>query len=72
MTIIVQIYIRVQHISFQFHICLDPCFNQGQKLSGLSRGDGQFVDVIHTNSGALGQRRPSGDVDFYPNGNEII
>lgn len=46
----------------------DPCFNQGEDLTGLARGDAEFVDVIHTNSGALGKREPMGDIDFFPNG----
>lgn len=46
----------------------NPCFNEGEKLSGLSRGDAEFVDIIHTNNGALGKRDPIGDCDFYPNG----
>lgn len=46
-------------------------FNEGEKLSGLSRGDAQFVDIIHSNSGALGKRDPIGDCDFYPNGYTI-
>ncbi|XP_016980058.1 vitellogenin-1 [Drosophila rhopaloa] len=45
-----------------------PCFNEGEVLSGLMRGDGRFVDVIHSNSGVLGKRDPLGDVDFYPGG----
>ncbi|XP_037026483.1 vitellogenin-1-like isoform X1 [Bradysia coprophila] len=45
-----------------------PCFNEGENLSGLSRGDALFVDVIHSNSGVLGKKDPVGDVDFYPNG----
>lgn len=35
---------------------------------GLARGDAEFVDVIHSNPGALGKRDPIGDVDFFPNG----
>jgi lipoprotein lipase len=46
----------------------NPCFNEGESLSGLQRGDAEFVDVIHTNSDVLGKREPIGDVDFYPNG----
>lgn len=46
----------------------NPCFNEGENLSGLSRGDAEFVDIIHSNPGALGKRDPIGDVDFYPNG----
>lgn len=46
----------------------NPCFNEGESLTGLSRGDADFVDVIHTNNGALGKKDPIGDCDFYPNG----
>lgn len=45
-----------------------PCFNEGENLTGLSRGDAVFVDVIHSNPGVLGKKDPVGDVDFYPNG----
>lgn len=45
-----------------------PCFNEGESLSGLSRGDAAFVDCIHSNSGVLGKKDPIGDVDYYPNG----
>lgn len=45
-----------------------PCFNQGQSLDGLSRGDAAFVDIIHSNAGALGKKTTIGDVDFWPNG----
>lgn len=46
----------------------NPCFNEGESLFGLQRGDAEFIDVIHTNSGVLGKKEPIGDVDFYPNG----
>lgn len=46
----------------------NPCFNEGENLSGLARGDAEFVDIIHSNPGALGKRDSIGDVDFYPNG----
>lgn len=46
----------------------NPCFKQGERLNGLSRGDAEFVDVIHTNPGVLGKRDSIGDADFYPNG----
>lgn len=46
----------------------NPCFSSGSTLSGLSRGDAEWVDVIHTNPGVLGKRDAIGDVDFYPNG----
>lgn len=45
-----------------------PCFNEGERLNGLQRGDAEFVDIIHTNSGILGMKEPIGDIDFYPNG----
>ncbi|EDV35192.1 uncharacterized protein Dana_GF22327 [Drosophila ananassae] len=45
-----------------------PCFNEGEVLSGLLRGDAKFIDVIHSNSGVLGKRDPLGDADFYPSG----
>lgn len=35
---------------------LDPCFNPGETLTGLSRGDADFVVVIHSNSGGLGKQ----------------
>lgn len=46
----------------------NPCFNEGEALSGIYRGDAVFVDIIHSNSMVLGKRDPIGDVDFYPNG----
>ncbi|XP_058823270.1 vitellogenin-3-like [Topomyia yanbarensis] len=46
----------------------NPCFNEGESLSGLSRGDADLVDVIHSNVRVLGKRDPIGDIDFYPNG----
>lgn len=46
----------------------NPCFNEGEALSGLYRGDAQFVDVIHSNPDVLGKRHPVGDIDFYPEG----
>lgn len=45
-----------------------PCFNEGERLSGLQRGDAQFVDIIHSNAGILGIKESKGDVDFFPNG----
>lgn len=38
------------------------------KLSGLSRGDADFVDAIHTSAYGMGTAQRLGDVDFYPNG----
>ncbi|XP_046802539.1 vitellogenin-1-like [Lucilia cuprina] len=37
-------------------------------LTGLSRGDAEFVDAIHTNSYGMGTVQRVGDIDFYPNG----
>lgn len=34
----------------------------------LARGDADFVDIIHSDAGALGKSDPIGDADFYPNG----
>lgn len=45
-----------------------PCFNEGERLTGLQRGDANFVDIIHSNVGILGMKDPIGDIDFYPNG----
>lgn len=46
----------------------NPCFNAGETLSGLFRGDAVFVDIIHTNPGCLGKKDAIGDLDFYCNG----
>ncbi|XP_065364516.1 vitellogenin-1-like [Calliphora vicina] len=46
----------------------NPCFNEGESLSGLQRGDAAFIDVIHTNPGVLGKENPVGDVDFFVDG----
>ncbi|XP_068158164.1 vitellogenin-1 [Drosophila tropicalis] len=37
-------------------------------LTGLARGDAEFVDAIHTSVFGMGTPIRSGDVDFYPNG----
>ncbi|KAM8720204.1 hypothetical protein ACLKA7_006276 [Drosophila subpalustris] len=50
---------------------LDPSKMIGQardQLVGLSRGNADFVDAIHTSSLAMGTPTRCGDVDFYPNG----
>lgn len=46
----------------------NPCFGEGQSLEALQRGDAKFVDVIHTNPGALGKREQLGDMDFFVQG----
>ncbi|XP_017055682.1 vitellogenin-3 [Drosophila ficusphila] len=50
---------------------LDPAkvlSKRPQTLGGLSRGDADFVDAIHTSAFAMGTPIRCGDVDFYPNG----
>lgn len=37
-------------------------------MSGLSRNDADFVDVVHTNPGALGQAKAVGHIDVYGGG----
>nr|AAM00373.1 vitellogenin 2 precursor [Bactrocera dorsalis] len=37
-------------------------------LSGLARGDADFVDAIHSSTCGMGTRQRVGDVDFYVNG----
>ncbi|KAL5280906.1 hypothetical protein ACFFRR_004738 [Megaselia abdita] len=49
-----------------------PCFNEGEQLKGISRGDGEYVDIIHSNPGILGKKEAVGDADFYPNGFDSI
>ncbi|XP_073835744.1 vitellogenin-2-like [Musca autumnalis] len=55
---------------------LDPakCFAKDpETLTGLARGDAEFVDVIHTTANSMGTSARSGDVDFYPEGpNEAV
>ncbi|XP_004530498.1 vitellogenin-1-like [Ceratitis capitata] len=41
-------------------------------LTGLARGDADFVDAIHTSTGGMGTRERVGDVDFYVNGPAAI
>lgn len=53
---------------------LDPAkllSKRPQTLVGLSRGDADFVDVIHTSAFAMGTPIRCGDVDFYPNGPSV-
>ncbi|XP_017114349.1 vitellogenin-2 [Drosophila elegans] len=39
-----------------------------QKLTGLARGDADFVDAIHTSAYGMGTGERLANVDFYPNG----
>lgn len=45
-----------------------PCFIDNPRLKGLRSGDGDFVDVIHTDPAICGLSHHVGDLDFYPNG----
>ncbi|KAL4716557.1 hypothetical protein ACJJTC_010221 [Scirpophaga incertulas] len=48
---------------------LDPAGPMWSRNSeNLRSTDGQYVEVIHTNTGLLGYTDPCGDADFYPNG----
>lgn len=38
-----------------------PCFNEGESLQVLGRGDAEFVDIIHSDAGGLGKSEPIGD-----------
>ncbi|XP_015584844.1 pancreatic triacylglycerol lipase [Cephus cinctus] len=52
-------------------VALDPAlplFSSAKPGDRVAKGDAKFVQVIHTNAGALGYSDPIGDVDFYPNG----
>lgn len=52
-------------------VALDPSkvfAKQPNELTGLSRGDAQFVSAIHTSALGMGTLQRVGDVDFYPNG----
>lgn len=45
-----------------------PMFSSKQPSHRLDQTDAQFVDVVHTTSLVLGQHKPIGNIDFYPNG----
>ncbi|XP_054980771.1 lipase member H [Sorex araneus] len=45
-----------------------PLFNGKSPEDRLDPGDAHFVDVIHSDTDALGYREPLGNIDFYPNG----
>ncbi|XP_050671079.1 pancreatic triacylglycerol lipase-like isoform X2 [Leptidea sinapis] len=48
---------------------LDPAGPQwGGNRNALNRGDGTYVECIHTDGGLLGIMDPIADADFYPNG----
>nr|XP_004038197.3 lipase member H isoform X1 [Gorilla gorilla gorilla]XP_055238006.1 lipase member H isoform X1 [Gorilla gorilla gorilla] len=45
-----------------------PLFNGKPHQDRLDPSDAQFVDVIHSDTDALGYKEPLGNIDFYPNG----
>ncbi|XP_006884226.1 PREDICTED: lipase member H [Elephantulus edwardii] len=45
-----------------------PLFNGKPPQDRLDPGDAQFVDVIHSDTDALGYKEQLGNIDFYPNG----
>ncbi|KFQ34761.1 Lipase member H, partial [Merops nubicus] len=45
-----------------------PSFTREPPERRLDRTDAQFVDVIHSDTDALGFKKPLGTIDFYPNG----
>lgn len=61
---------RIQKI-----VALDPAgplFSIDTPNERVNRGDGAYVEVIHTNYHMLGFREPIGDADFYPNWGRIM
>ncbi|KAI8118889.1 Vitellogenin-1 [Lucilia cuprina] len=50
---------------------LDPSkiyAKESQSLTGLARGDAEFVDAIHTSAYGMGIATRCGDADFFPDG----
>ncbi|XP_058058545.1 pancreatic lipase-related protein 3-like [Anopheles bellator] len=45
-----------------------PLFSSADPSARLASTDADYVEVIHTNGGALGLYDPIGTADFYPNG----
>ncbi|KAJ7419690.1 Lipase member H [Willisornis vidua] len=45
-----------------------PSFTHEPPERRLDHTDAQFVDIIHSDTDALGFKRPLGTIDFYPNG----
>ncbi|XP_004675459.1 PREDICTED: lipase member H [Condylura cristata] len=45
-----------------------PLYNGKPPEDRLDPKDAQFVDVIHSDTDALGYKEPLGNIDFYPNG----
>lgn len=56
------LFLNHSEFNSKFHGTIsDPCFNPGEDLTGLARGDAEFVLIIHSNSGGLGKRDPLGN-----------
>lgn len=60
----------------RFNVCgegrtgLDPAFSMpmfSQRSKRLNANDAEFVDIIHTDGGVLGNLWQMGDADFFPN-----
>ncbi|XP_050329634.1 vitellogenin-1-like [Bactrocera neohumeralis] len=49
-----------------------PCFNNDETLTTLSASDADFVDIIHTDPGVLGQSKATGSVDFFVGGHSAL
>ncbi|KNC33420.1 hypothetical protein FF38_09862 [Lucilia cuprina] len=49
-----------------------PLFEDGSSNRRLSPKDAQFVDIIHTDGGILGNPEAMGHADFYPNGGHAL
>lgn len=45
-----------------------PMFPSKWPDDRLNANDAKFVDIIHTTNWLLGQHKPIGNIDFYPNG----
>lgn len=45
-----------------------PCFYTDKGLTTHSSRDADFVDIIHTNPGVLGQPEATGSADFFVSG----
>ncbi|XP_075156812.1 vitellogenin-1-like [Haematobia irritans] len=45
-----------------------PCFRTPSIFPSLKRGDGRYIDIIHSNPYELGTEEAIGDVDFFAGG----
>lgn len=48
-----------------------PLFFSRRPNERLDGNDAKFVDIVHTTE-LLGQHKPIGNIDFYPNGAENL